>query len=101
MKNEKSKDEDAYRTDKDVSVDVKLRDDKSNKDTIKKHSSFPASTTTDAVRLKCRELLAAALRIDGTTIEGCASPEELAEELEEAIFAEFKNTDNKYRNRVS
>jgi hypothetical protein len=25
----------------------------------------------------------------------------LAEELEEAIYGEFKNTDNKYRNRVS
>lgn len=33
-------------------------------------------------------------------MEGCASPEELAEELEEAIFQEFKNTDNRYKNRV-
>jgi len=31
---------------------------------------------------------------------GCASAEELAEELEEAIFQEFKNTDMKYKNRV-
>lgn len=32
--------------------------------------------------------------------EGCPEPEELAEELEEAIFLEFKNTDMKYKNRV-
>ena len=31
---------------------------------------------------------------------GCASPEDLAEELEDAIFAEFKNTDMRYKNRV-
>lgn len=34
------------------------------------------------------------------SFEGCATPEELAEELEEAIFQEFKNTDNRYKNRV-
>lgn len=33
-------------------------------------------------------------------LEGLASPEELADELEEAIFNEFKNTDSKYKNRV-
>lgn len=44
--------------------------------------------------------MAAALRVDGGQIEGCASPEELAEELEEAIYAEFRNTDNRYKNRV-
>lgn len=31
---------------------------------------------------------------------GCASAEDLAEELEEAIFAEFKNTDMRYKNRI-
>lgn len=31
---------------------------------------------------------------------GCASAEELAEELEEAIYSEFKNTDMRYKNRV-
>ena len=80
---------------------MRLKEDKNSKDFHKKQSLFPAPTTTDAVRLKCRELLAAALRVDGKTIDGCASPEELAEELEEAIYSEFKNTDNKYRNRVS
>lgn len=33
-------------------------------------------------------------------LEGLASPEELAEELEDAIFAEFRNTDSKYKNRI-
>lgn len=33
-------------------------------------------------------------------LEGLASPEELAEELEEAIFNEFRNTDSKYKNRI-
>lgn len=65
-------------------------------------TSFPpASTnTTDAVRLKCRELLSTAVRGDGEIPEGCASPEELAEELEEAIYQEFRNTDMRYKNRV-
>lgn len=64
--------------------------------------SFPpaSSNTTDAVRLKCRELLTTAMRGDGEIPEGCASPEELAEELEEAIFQEFRNTDMRYKNRV-
>lgn len=64
-------------------------------------STFPSSsgTMTDAVRLKCREMLANALKVDPTP-EGCPEPEELAEELEEAIYAEFRNTDMKYKNRV-
>lgn len=33
-------------------------------------------------------------------ILGCAAAEELAEELEEAIYQEFKNTDMRYKNRV-
>lgn len=64
-------------------------------------TSFPPATSscTDSVRLKCRELLANALRTDGNP-DGCATPEELAEELEDCIYAEFKNTDMRYKNRV-
>lgn len=58
------------------------------------------STVTDAVRLKCREMLCQAIKIDGETPEGCSSAEELAEELEDCIFAEFKNTDMRYKNRI-
>jgi len=101
-KTEKNKEDTDSKSDK-SSGDVKeskYKEEKVCKDNYKKQSSFPPPTTTDAVRLKCRELLASALKVDGKTIEGCASPEELAEELEEAIYAEFKNTDNKYKNRI-
>lgn len=68
----------------------------------KYQTSFPASTSTmtDAVRLKCREMLANAIKVDGDPPEGCPTPEELAEELEDCIYAEFKNTDMRYKNRV-
>lgn len=87
---------------------AKEKDDKPQKEEREKDrekklpSSFPpaSSNTTDAVRLKCREMLVGALRIDGDDQEGCASVEELAEELEEAIFQEFRNTDMRYKNRV-
>lgn len=64
--------------------------------------SFPpaSSNTTDAVRLKCRELLTTAIRGDGEIPDGCAQPEELAEELEEAVYQEFRNTDMRYKNRI-
>jgi transcription elongation factor S-II len=32
--------------------------------------------------------------------EGCSTAEELAEELEEAIYADIKNTDMRYKNRI-
>uniref|UniRef100_A0A1B6CUU0 Transcription elongation factor n=1 Tax=Clastoptera arizonana TaxID=38151 RepID=A0A1B6CUU0_9HEMI len=90
-KNNKEKDE------KPKETELKDKD----KDKKKIPSSFPPSNTTDAVRLKCRELLANAIRTDSTdNLEGCATPEELAEELEECIFQEFHNTDNRYKNRV-
>lgn len=70
------------------------------KEESKKVTSYPPSSNiTDAVRLKCREMLANSLRVDGEP-DGCASPEELAEELEDFIFQEFKNTDMRYKNRV-
>lgn len=61
---------------------------------------FPASSgLTDAVRLKCREMLGKALKV-GEVPEGWPDPEEMAVELEDAIYAEFRNTDMKYKNRV-
>lgn len=101
-KSDKAKEENDQKKEKDMTdaTDIKVKEEKPSKDIQRKQASFPAPTTTDAVRLKCRELLAAALRVDGKVIDGCASPEELAEELEEAIYAEFKNTDNRYKNRV-
>lgn len=79
--------------------------DEKGKDSKSKNSSqtsFPppsSSSTTDVVRLKCREMLAAAIKYEDYP-DGCASPEDLVEELEEAIFLEFKNTDMRYKNRV-
>ncbi|XP_043471376.1 transcription elongation factor S-II [Leptopilina heterotoma] len=101
-KSEKSKEDNESKKDKDITDggDVKIKEEKNQKDDKKKQTSFPAPTTTDAVRLKCRELLANALRVDDSSFEGCAPPEELAEELEDAIYQEFKNTDSKYKNRV-
>lgn len=58
------------------------------------------SSVTDPVRLKCREMLTQAIKVDGETPEGCSSAEELAEELEDCIFAEFRNTDMRYKNRI-
>lgn len=83
---------------KDSHKDDKGKDSKSKSSS---QSSFPSasSSTTDVVRLKCREMLAIALKMEEYP-EGCASAEELAEELEEAIFAEFKNTDMRYKNRI-
>lgn len=68
----------------------------------KLQSSFPSSSNSmmDAVRLKCREMLANAIKTDGEAPEGCPTPEELAEELEDCIYLEFKNTDMRYKNRV-
>lgn len=64
--------------------------------------SFPAlpSTTTDSVRLKCRELLCIAIKGDGLPVDGGADPDFLADRLEQHIYDEFKNTDMKYKNRI-
>ncbi|XP_034100234.1 transcription elongation factor S-II [Drosophila nasuta] len=76
------------------------REEKKPSSSSAQTSSFPSSGgMTDAVRLKCREMLTNALRI-GEVPEGCAEPEEMAAELEDAIYMEFKNTDMKYKNRI-
>lgn len=83
--------------------DKASREDKDREREKNLPKQFPASSnTTDSVRLKCREMLAGAIKTDSKAedFEGCASAEELAEELEEAIFSEFKNTDMRYKNRV-
>lgn len=84
---------------KDNGKDKEKKDEK-EKDRKLQTSFPPQSNTTDAVRLKCRELLTQALKIDGENPNSCGTPEELAEELEECIYAEFKNTDMRYKNRV-
>ncbi|XP_053323659.1 transcription elongation factor A protein 1 isoform X2 [Spea bombifrons] len=64
-------------------------------------TSYPrAPSTSDSVRLKCRELLAVALKTGDDYIAIGADDEELGAQIEEAVFQEFKNTDAKYKNRV-
>ncbi|KAH6922529.1 hypothetical protein HPB50_015271 [Hyalomma asiaticum] len=73
-----------------------------------KQTSFPADTT-NAVRLKCRELLSSALKCEDMP-EGC-NTDSLAAKIEEnilcllalsyiRIYNEFGDTNNKYKNRV-
>jgi len=58
-----------------------------------------ASFTKDSVRLKCRELLAQALRTP-PIVDGAADIDDVAAAIEDAIYLEFKNTETKYKNRV-
>ncbi|KAF2366330.1 Transcription elongation factor TFIIS [Trinorchestia longiramus] len=57
--------------------------------------------TTDSLRLKCREMLSNALKGTNEMPDGVVDmPENLAEQLEDAIFAEFKNTSAQYKTRI-
>ncbi|KAF6020739.1 TCEA1 [Bugula neritina] len=60
----------------------------------------PSMVTGDPVRTKCREMIETSLRGDGDLPDGSGSPEILAASIEEEIYKEFKNTDNKYKNKV-
>ncbi|XP_018122152.1 transcription elongation factor A (SII), 1 L homeolog isoform X1 [Xenopus laevis] len=64
-------------------------------------TSFPrAPSTSDSVRIKCRELLAVALKTGDDHVAIGADVDELGAQIEEAVFQEFKNTDAKYKNRI-
>lgn len=67
--------------------------------------AFPkVSTTGDEVRLKCREMLANALKPDANTegndTEIFFDHVELANAIEESIFREFKDTNPRYKTRI-
>uniref|UniRef100_A0A667Y6F4 Transcription elongation factor A (SII), 1 n=1 Tax=Myripristis murdjan TaxID=586833 RepID=A0A667Y6F4_9TELE len=63
-------------------------------------STFPrAPTTSDSVRIKCREMLASALQTGDDYIAIGAECDELGAQIEEYIFFKFKNTDMKYKNQ--
>ncbi|XP_033737353.1 transcription elongation factor A protein 1-like [Pecten maximus] len=62
-------------------------------------SSCTAANTSDPTRLKCRELLANALKVT-EGLDGMGDPENIAGHIEEYIFNEFDNTNTKYKNRV-
>ncbi|XP_028659362.2 transcription elongation factor A protein 1 isoform X1 [Erpetoichthys calabaricus] len=64
-------------------------------------TTFPrAPSTSDSVRIKCREMLSSALQAGNDYIAIGADCDELGAQIEECIFQEFKNTDMKYKNRV-
>ncbi|XP_070342428.1 transcription elongation factor A protein 2 isoform X1 [Equus asinus] len=60
----------------------------------------PVPVTCDAVRTKCREMLAAALQTDHDHMAIGADCERLSAQIEECIFRDVGNTDMKYKNRV-
>ncbi|XP_066942434.1 transcription elongation factor S-II isoform X2 [Macrobrachium rosenbergii] len=64
--------------------------------------TFPnaAPPTTDSLRLKCREMIANALKSTEVPEDAVATPEYLAEQIEGAIYQEFGNTDAGYKNRL-
>nr|XP_046220645.1 transcription elongation factor A protein 2-like [Oncorhynchus gorbuscha] len=69
--------------------------------TSPKFTSFPqAPVTTDSVRTKCRELLVAALQTDDDHKTIGADTDNLAAQIEDCIYQEFKSTDQKYKSRL-
>nr|XP_057907455.1 transcription elongation factor A protein 2 isoform X1 [Doryrhamphus excisus] len=64
-------------------------------------TSFPPiPVTSDSVRNKCRELLVAALQMDDDYKTIGVDCGDLAAQIEEQIFQEFKSTDMKYKARL-
>lgn len=66
----------------------------------KSSGSSTASETSDSVRLKCREMLAAALKTDPQPENVDACHDDLGACIEDSIFDEFSSTDSKYKARV-
>ena len=71
--------------------------------------SAPVDSSADGVRSKCREMLAASLATpfpdsfaagDEADIGELGEPERVAQAIEQAIFKEFRNVDNRYKNRI-
>ncbi|KAK7068073.1 Transcription elongation factor A protein 1 [Halocaridina rubra] len=66
-----------------------------------KPTTIPAvPPTTDSLRLKCREMLVNALKAGDMPDDAIDSPDFLAEQIEDAIYQEFRNTDAGYKNRL-
>lgn len=63
-----------------------------------KQTSFPADTS-NSVRLKCREMLTAALKLQEVE-DDFQDADELGAKIEDCIFDEFGDTNMKYKNRV-
>ncbi|GFT66359.1 transcription elongation factor S-II [Nephila pilipes] len=80
------------------SRDSSSKKESSSKLSAPKQTSFPADTT-NAVRLKCREMLAAALKLEEVE-DDYQNPEDLGAKIEDCIFDEFGDTNMKYKNRI-
>ncbi|XP_054719081.1 transcription elongation factor S-II-like [Uloborus diversus] len=78
---------------------AKEAESKSSATSAPKQTSFPADTT-NTVRLKCRELLAAALKVEVDIEDDFQDAEELGAKIEDCIYDEFGDTNMKYKNRV-
>ncbi|XP_076439867.1 transcription elongation factor S-II-like [Babylonia areolata] len=75
------------------------KEEEEEKDDKPQNGSSQVPPTQDVVRLKCRELLANALK-SGEVPENVCDPVEMAAYIEDAIYKEFGNTESKYKNRV-
>lgn len=64
-----------------------------------KQTTFPADTS-NAVRLKCREMLSGALKPEGEIESDFGDPDDIAAKIEDCIYNEFKDTNMKYKNRI-
>lgn len=79
------------------------------KSEVSRATSIPADSSSDGIRSKCREMLAAALSTpfpdsfsqnDDIDFGELGDAGKVAERIEHAIYNEFKNVDNRYKNRV-
>jgi len=89
-----------------VPEDTEKKEPEKPKVEAKKEPSKPPQATKsnisgDQVRMSCRNLLTTAIKGDGVMPEGvCGDPEELATALESAIFTQYNQTNQKYKNQI-
>merc|ERR1719509_449143 len=74
---------------------------KKDKSRVEARPASKSNISGDQVRMQCRNLLATAVKGDGTMPEGeCGDPDELATALETAIFSQYNQTNQKYKNQI-
>jgi len=80
------------------------KEEKKREEKPVKESSTPSrgNYNLDEVRSSCRKLLLNAIKGEGELPEGCSDEkcQDIATDLEEAIYAQFKQTNPKYKNQV-
>jgi len=74
---------------------------KKDQNKVEARPATKSNISGDQVRMSCRNLLATAIKGDGVMPEGdCGDPDELATALESAIFSQYNQTNQKYKNQV-